>query len=315
MIEETICRIKDLIRRENIYIATNKKHDKKIKECIKALNIPLENVLFEPAGKNTLAPIAALTNLIFNIEPGAVITVLPCDHFIKSPGKFLKLLKKGIAVAAQGRIVTLGIRPHRPETGYGYIKVNSKLNIKNSKVYAVEKFIEKPGLDLARKLIKDKKYYWNNGIFIFKPQVLLEDIRRFMPKTYTLLANMKTKADVYKLWPKFPCISFDYAIMQKTKNSVLSPADYGWMDLGSWQAIEEVMGKDRDGNIFRGRCIDLGSKNTLVWSDKRLVATLGLKNIIIVDTSDALLVCLKEKAQEVKKIVEILRKRNIREHI
>ena len=169
LIEETIYRISPLIKKENIYIATGKIHNKKIKGCLKKLNIPTGNTLFEPEGKNTFAPIAVLSRNINDLDSDAVIAVLPSDHFIKDNDKFLRLLSKGIKIARNGYIVSLGIRPIKPETGYGYIKAKSKKN----GFYSIEEFIEKPDLARAKRFIRDNRYYWNGGIFIFSPQVML----------------------------------------------------------------------------------------------------------------------------------------------
>jgi mannose-1-phosphate guanylyltransferase len=317
MIEETVFRIGNLFKKENIYIATNKAYGKKIKAFVRTFRVPWGNILFEPEARNTLAPIGALSKQINNNDPQAVIVVLPSDHLIRDADKFRKALSRGIELAKDGDIVTLGINPDRPETGYGYIKIKAKnRKIKKITDYCeVDRFVEKPDLVRAKRFIKDKRYYWNSGIFIFRSEVILSEIREFVPQAYKTIMKIKDKADINKLWPKLPNISFDYAIMQKTKKTVLLPAEYGWMDLGCWEAIETVVKKDSSGNVLKGNCIDIGSKNILVWSDKRLVATIGLENIIIVDTKDALLVCTKDKAQDVKKIVQALKEKNLRGHI
>jgi len=315
LIEETIYRISPLIKKEGIYIATGKIHNKKIRGCLKKINIPSGNTLFEPEGKNTFAPIAVLSKRISDLDSDAVIAVLPSDHFIKDNDRFIGLLSKGIKIARNGYIVSLGIPPKRPETGYGYIKVKPQAASRKPQAYKVDAFIEKPGLQKAKRFLKDKRYYWNGGIFIFSPQVILGEIKKFMPRTYKILMQMEDKGDFIRLWHKLPCISIDYALMEKTRLMALLPADCGWTDLGSWEAIGEIAKKDKDGNIFRGKHIDIGSKNTLVWSDKRLIATLGLDNVVIVDTPDALLVCRKDMSQDVKKVVQLLKEKNYRVEI
>ena len=170
LIEETLTRIRPLMARENIYIAASSIHSEKIKGYLRKSGIPLKNVLLEPEGKNTLGPIAMLSKRIVNLDPEAVITVLPCDHFIKDKAGFLKLVRKGTGIAQQGYIVTLGVPPGRPETGYGYIKIKSR----HRDFCTVEKFIEKPNLARARGFLNDKRYYWNAGIFIFRADVMLD---------------------------------------------------------------------------------------------------------------------------------------------
>lgn len=145
--------------------------------------------------------------------------------------------------------------------------------------------------------------------------MILGEIKRLMPGAYSIITKMQNKKDIERLWVKLPSISFDYAIMERTDKAVVLPVDYGWSDLGSWHALDNIMKKDRNGNIFRGACVDLGSRNSFVWSDKRVVATLGLDNLVIVDTKDALLVCPKDRAQDVKKIVQILGRRNFKKQI
>lgn len=312
MIEEAIDRVSPLIKRENIYIATSKTYTQKIKKCLKKLNIPSNNILLEPQSKNTFAPIAVLSNYINKLDSESLIVVLPGDHFIKNKNRFLKLLSAGIEAAKSGYIVSLGISPKRPETGYGYIKIKSKIKIEKSKIYEIDRFIEKPSLQKAKRFIKDKRYYWNSGIFIFRPQAILEEIKKFMPNVYKSLIKIKSAKDFYRLWDKLPCTSIDCGIMEKTKRMVLLPLDCGWIDLGSWEAVGEFAKKDKDGNIFRGRHLDIGSKNSLVWGDKRLIATLGLNNIIIVDSEDALLVCRCDMSQDVKKIVGLLKQKNFK---
>jgi len=308
MIEETIDRINPLIKKGNIYIATSSIYNRKIKKCLKKLKIPSGNILLEPESKNTFAPIAVLSKNINHLDSDAVIVALPSDHFIKHQNRFLKLLSKGIEIARCGYIVSLGIPPQRPETGYGYIKTKAKIKI----FYLIEKFIEKPNLIKAKKFIRDRRYYWNSGIFIFRPQVMLEEIKKFAPRVYKIIMQVKNKKDFNRLWHRLPSISVDYAIMEKTRRMALLPAACGWIDLGSWEAIGEIAKKDKNGNIFQGKSIDIGSKDTLVWSDKRLITTLGLNNIIIVDTEDALLVCRKDMSQDVKKAVGLLKQKNFK---
>ncbi len=325
LLEESISRIGNLVGRKNIYIATNKNYRAKVRDCIRKFRLPAKNFLFEPESKNTLAPIGVLSCAIFNKDKEATIMVLPSDHLIRKESHFLNILKKSIEVAREGSIVTLGIIPRRPETGYGYIKIKSKINpsttlridgersrtIKNqkSKFYQVERFIEKPILTEAKKFVEEKRYYWNAGIFIFKAKTILEEIKKLQPKVYKILMQIKDKEDLNRYWSRFPAVSIDYAIMEKTKKIALVPADCGWVDLGSWKAIEEILKKDRYGNISIGNHIDLGSKDTTVWARKRIVATLGLSNLIIVDTKDALLVCSKDKAQGVKQIVRKIKRK------
>lgn len=311
MIEDTINRIRPLVPRDNIYIATNKIYHKNIKGCLKRLDVPARNIFFEPESRNTLAPIGVLSKAIHQKDRDSVILVMPSDHYIKNEDKFLKTLAKAIDVAKKGHIVTIGITPDSPETGYGYIKIKSK----GKDFYSIGRFIEKPDIARARKFVRDRRFFWNGGIFIFRADTMLEEIKRYSLADFRIISLVRDRTSLEKLWPRFTSISIDYAIMEKTKRMALIPADFGWMDLGSWRAIEYFSKKDKSGNIFKGNCIDIGSRNTLAWSSNRLLATLGLDNIIIVDTKDALLVCSKDKTQDVKKIVHILKQKNLKEQI
>jgi len=326
LVADTVCRILPIVKRQNIYIATGKIHGPAIKGCLRRFGIPAQNFLLEPEGKNTLPPIAVLTDRIYSRDPEAVIAVLPSDHFIKAVGTFRKLLKRGMAIAGNGFIVTLGIVPHRPETGYGYIKAAARRTcppkpwrrrepLAANRYYKVAEFIEKPSLARAESFIKSKRYYWNSGTFIFRADTVRGEIKRLAPRVYRIITDMRKRKRFDSLWRRLPFISFDYAVMEKTDKAVVVPADYGWTDVGSWEALAEVIKPDGNANIFRGQCLDLGSQSTLVWSGKRLVATVGLNNIIIVDTPDAVLVCSRNKAQDVRKVVELLKQKQLRAHL
>jgi len=309
MLNESLNRIRNLVPKGNIFIATSKTQKAKIASCLKSLGLPINNIFFEPQGKNTLAPIAALAQRLISKDPEANIVVLPCDHFVKDNRKFLRVLSKGLGIARLGRIVTLGFTPVRPETGYGYIKIKPKLRVKDQGFYEISKFVEKPELKKAKEFLKSKDYFWNGGIFIFRADVMLEEIEKLKPKAYKIIMAMADEHSFNRLWQDLPAISIDYAVMEKTKKIVLVKADYGWLDLGNWQAVEGILKKDKRGNIFKGNCLDLGSRNTLVWSEDKTVATIGLKNTVVVVTKDAVLVCPKDKTQDVKKIVRLLKKK------
>ncbi len=307
MLKETIERIAHFIKKKNTYVAANAKHRGKINTCLKGAGIKTENIFFEPRGKNTFAPIAYLAQRIQKIDPEAVISILPCDHVIQNNKKFLQYLAVANKIADRQRaIVTFGIKPKRPETGYGYIKIKSQvLNSKSQNYFSVEKFVEKPDEKRAKEYIKDGRYYWNSGIFIFRADLILSEIAKLQPQAFK---DLNKSLALKCLWEKLPTISIDYAIMEKTKKIALLPVQYGWIDLGSWQAIEEIMKKDKNGNIFKGDCVDIGSKNTLVWSSCRKVATVGLKDTVIVETKDAILVCAKGQTQAVKQIAQKIKK-------
>lgn len=314
LLEETLKRISPVIKKENIYIAANIKHKDKLKKYVKIFDIPVENLFFEPKGKNTLAPIAGLSKIISLQDNHALIAVLPSDHYIANNGKFIKSFSQGIQIAKSGSIATFGILPLRPETGYGYIKTAIKKNGAVSKSdigYKVEKFIEKPLLSTANKFLGEKTYFWNSGIFIFAANTILKEIHKFLPQTHQIIKEINSHQDCIKLWKYLPSISIDYALLEKTSRAVMLPLECGWTDLGNWQSVSEMIKKDKEGNIFKGTCLDKGSKDIFVHAKNRIIATIGLEKIIIIDTDDALLICPKNKAQEVKKIVELLKQKKL----
>lgn len=309
MVTETFSRIKSFLVPSKIYVATNKIYRHQINRCLKGTGVLPQNILFEPESKDTLAPIGLLTKIICHRDKEAVILVFPCDHYIKGKKKFLKVLNKAVLVAEKGYIVTLGIAPGRPTTDYGYIKVNSKFKIKNFNVYKVKKFIEKPEISITRRYIRTGTCYWNSGIFIFRADCMLKELKKYAPNEYRIINKIHDKKSLNKFWPKLKAVSIDYAIMQRSKKLALLPVNFSWRDLGSWQALESCNRKDKSGNILKGNCVDLGSKNTFVFSDMGLLATIGLNDLIVVNAEGKVLVCAKNRVQELKRMVESLRQK------
>jgi mannose-1-phosphate guanylyltransferase / mannose-6-phosphate isomerase len=244
------------------------------------------------------------------------MVVLSSDHLILKPQKFLKILDQAAAAARKGFLVTLGIRPTRPETGYGYLKIGSRLPANNSgiKYLRVEAFLEKPDEKKAEEYFRSRRFLWNSGIFIWKAGVILEEMKTYLPFLYSNIRKITGK-NIGRIWKRLPAISIDYGIMEKSRKVVTIPADIQWTDLGSWQALSQVIKKDKDGNIIKGDCIDLDSKNIFVMGSDRLITTIGLQDLVLVDTPDALLVCHKDLSQKVKDIVDILKKGRRQEHI
>ena len=218
---------------------------------------------------------------------------MPSDHTIKDVNAFVQTVKEGEKLAEQGYIVTFGIKPSYPETGYGYI---------NAEGNRVNKFVEKPDTELAEKYIENGNYYWNSGIFMFKASVLLEEASKYAPEIYGLLKKM-------------PSISIDYAIMEKSDKIAFVQLKSDWNDLGSWKSIYDVSKKDEDGNVKIGHVLDEGSKNSFVYSSSKLVATIGLEDVVLVETEDAILACKADKTQEVKNVYETLKKQNDNTHL
>ena len=332
LIQQTVKRMLPLIRQQDIFIVTNQglADDINIQLAGKLGGSWDRNFILEPEAKNT-APALGLSALHLNrIDPDGIMVVLSADHAIRKSSEFLDLIKKAAEAAKQDYLVTLGIKPNRPETGYGYIKAGEPVDgsrvqgqgASQDRVCRVEAFVEKPDLETARKYVANGRYYWNSGMFVWKTSTFLKEIEKHQPSLHQGLMKIKNsigtgkEADVVKeVFSSLDSISVDYAVMEKTDRAAVIPADIGWSDVGSWNALDEVSERDASGNIITGNVIDFGSKDSVIYAEKRLVATIGLKDIIVVDTPDATLVCSKEKAQDVKKVVDELKKRKAEEHL
>lgn len=315
LLQATFLRLKESISSENIISMTGVKHLSNVKYQLSTIaNNPV--VLSEPISKNT-APAIVLGAKYISDTTGEdpVILVVPSDHMIKDTKAFSQTVREGEKIAKQGSIVTFGIKPSYPETGYGYIK------IKNDKVgdgFKVDKFVEKPNLELAEEYVKDGVSYWNSGIFMFKASVLLNEVKKCAPDIFDKLSNFdftNSSEIPYTEFDKMPSISIDYAIMEKSDNIVLVQLKSDWNDLGSWKSIYDVSKKDENGNVKIGHVIDEGSKNSFVYSSSKLVATIGLEDIILVETEDAILACKADKSQDVKKVFDTLKKQHDNTHL
>ncbi|MDD5044289.1 MAG: sugar phosphate nucleotidyltransferase [Candidatus Omnitrophica bacterium] len=308
MLQETIARVLPLVAPRNIYVSTNRQHRAILEKQLKKFSVPAKNIFFEASPKSTLAPVSFLSRAILSRDKGAVIAVFPSDHFIDDRKKLASTLRRAAGLAQKGYIVCLGKQPDYPQTGYGYIKLGREIS---SRAYRVKKFIEKPAKDRARRFVRSKQYLWNCGIFIFKAETLMEELRRYAPGLYRNLKCADIHAGTKRIWDKLPSISIDYGIMERTKKAAVVRIDHLWSDVGDWKGFSEMFKKDKFNISFKGRVIDLDCKNTTILSSTNLstnpVAAIGLNNIIIVNTEDGLLVCAKDHAQDVKKIVPHLK--------
>ena len=315
LLQSTFERLNDVIPAENIISMTGVKHVSNVRyQLSKITDKPV--VLSEPISKNT-APAIALASQYISIksEDDPVILVVPSDHLIKDIKAFSKTVKEGEKIANQGYIVTFGIQPSYPETGYGYINVT---DTKIANGVKVNKFVEKPNEKLAEEYIKAGNYYWNSGIFMFKASTLLDELKSCSPDIYSLLVNFdftKSNEIPYIEFDKMPSISIDYAVMEKSNKIALVKLESDWNDLGSWKSIYDVSAKDTDGNVKIGHVLDEGSKNSLIYSSSKLVATIGLEDTVLVETEDAILACKADRTQDVKKIFDRLKKQNDNTHL
>ena len=314
LLQSTFLRLKECINPDNIISMTGVKHLSNVKYQLSALtNNPV--VLSEPISKNTApAIILGCKYILENSKEDPVILAVPSDHSIKDTKAFIETVKEAEKIAEKGYIVTFGIKPSYAETGYGYINT---ADAKVEQGYKVNKFVEKPDTETAEKYIKEGNYYWNGGIFMFKASVLLEQASKYAPEIYKNLKNFdftKSSEIPYIEFDKMPSISIDYAVMEKSDKIALVELKSDWNDLGSWKSIYDVSKKDENGNVKIGHVLDEGSKNSFVYSQSKLVATIGLEDIILVETEDAVLACKADKSQDVKKIFDTLKKQNDTTH-
>lgn len=319
MIQLTVERILPIVDIEDIYIATNKDYLPLIKEQLP--NLPLENVICEPIGRNTAPCIAVSAAIISKKYDDAIMMVLPSDHLVKYNTMYQRSLSDAAEVAEkEDNLVTVGITPDYPETGYGYIKfVNS---IMEGRSYQVDKFVEKPNIEKAKEYLAADDYLWNSGQFIWKVSTILSKFRSLMPETYDGAMEIKNAYGtssfdtvLNKVFPEFPSISIDYGIMEKSDNIYVVPGTFGWDDVGSWLAVERIKKSNDLGNIVDGNIITINTKNCIIQGDKKLIATVGLEDLVIVDTEDATLICDRDSTADIKKVLENLRICNRNEYL
>ena len=309
LFQQTLERIIPLVPTENVFIAANKQYHRVIQRQARIFKIPAKNILLEVAARNTAPAIAWAAARIAARDKNGVMVVLPSDHLILQPKKFLNLLKQAISLAQHGHLLTLGIVPTRPETGYGYLQIKSQ-QAHGGKIWRVVRFTEKPSLAKAKKIVRSGKYLWNSGMFIWRADVILAEFKKYLPAIYKQFSKRSDDQHTHKVWKSLPRISIDYGILEKARDVLTVPAQgIGWSDLGSWEALAEVLLKK--GNVLRGQVLAEGCRNTLVLGNKKLIATIGLNDVVVVDTDDALLICRQDRSQEVKKIVDHLKARKL----
>lgn len=313
MLQETFDRIASIIPPDHVFIGTNQAYVKMVHEQLPEL--PRKNIIGEPVGHGT-APSIGLTALhILKNDPAAVMLSLHADHYIERADDFRRALMDAAHVASQGHLVTLGIKPSQPETGYGYIHRGELIeNIGEQAVYRVAQFVEKPNEATAIKYMQSGEYYWNSGIFAWKIKTLFEEFATYLPKLNRQLKQMarvlSQRTEVKKIWSMLDDETIDVGIMEKSKRVAVLPIDVGWSDVGSWATLLDLLPGDSQNNVVVGEHVGVNTSTSLLYSPNRLIATVGLSDMIVVDTDDAILVCRKEDAQKVKHIVEELKKNN-----
>jgi len=298
----------------------NEQHRFLAAEQLRQLGMEQANILLEPVGRNTAPAIALAALQAVEEVDDPILLVLAADHLIQDVAAFHASIRTALPLAADGKLVTFGIVPTHPETGYGYIEQGHSVGDGG---YAVNRFVEKPDLATARDYLACGNYFWNSGMFMFRASRYLEELERFQPAILAACrAALKggtqdmhfTRVD-HDAFAACPEDSIDYAVMEKTADAVMVPLDAGWSDIGSWSALWDVSAKDAEGNVFKGDVLGQDTRNTYVHADSRLVATVGVEDLVIVETKDAVLVAHKDQVQDVKKIVERIKADGRQEHV
>ena len=317
LLEQAVKRVEGVVPRERIYIFTN---DLVRPHIVRLLpEIPKRQIVAEPAQRNTAPTIGLAAHEILRRDPEGIMAVLPADHVIRKPGAFRNALRAGCRWAAmEGRSVVLGIQPTRPETGYGYIRLGGlETKVAAEKIFRVERFTEKPALPVARRYIQSKHYLWNAGMFIWRASTLLDNLRRFQPRMASDLERIAEAGGIdnartlRRLFPKLEKISIDYALMEKIRDVYAVAADIGWSDVGSGAVAYDLSAKDAEGNVRPANALCIDSKGNMIIANRKYLVTIGVKDLVIVETGDALLVCAREQSQKVGKAVQELERLGI----
>jgi mannose-1-phosphate guanylyltransferase/mannose-6-phosphate isomerase len=317
MLQETLARVQDV---ENVgapIVVCNESHRFLVAEQLREINVEPQSILLEPIGRNTapavaIAAMAAVSAAETGANEEALLLVLPADHVIRDVSAFRAAMAIGRKAAGQGKLVTFGVVPDKPETGYGYIKRAAG----EGPTYPIAQFVEKPDLATASRYVESKEYFWNSGMFLFRATAFLDDLRALAPDIYEACAQAFTAAKHDLDFTRLPAKEFgacrsdsiDYAVMEKTKHGVVVPLEAGWSDVGSWSALHEAVPGDSNNNVCLGDVLIEDTHGCYLQSTSRLVATVGLKDHVVVETKDAVLVAPKDRVQDVKALVNQLKK-------
>jgi mannose-1-phosphate guanylyltransferase len=321
LIEMTYNRLRRIVEKDNIFVVTNEIQRQAINELLTEL--PEENILSEPIGRNTAPCIGLAAVHIKHRDPDATMVVLPADHIIQDVDEFSRVVSNAVLVANETRhLVTIGIKPTRPETGYGYIQYIEENEKKNPYVlkgaYRVKTFAEKPNLSTAERFLESGDFLWNSGMFIWNVDIILHEIHNQLPELHDglgmitdVIGKREYAPTVDQVYRMIRGISIDYGVMEKAEHVYVLRGDFGWSDVGSWDEVYRVSSKDRYGNAIHGRAIARNSMNNLIHAHNRTVAVFGINDLIVVETEDAILVCKRGESQDVKEIVDYIRRKHI----
>ncbi len=315
MIQETIERILPLVSTERIVAVAPKDLIPVLKkETSRYKGI---RIVEEPSGKNTAPSIILASSYISKLDEDPVVIVLPSDHYIGKKEEFLKAVSASFYLSQEiDSLFTFGIKPSSPETGYGYIQINrEKLrSYEGQRFFEVIRFVEKPNKEVAEEYVKSGDYFWNSGMFLWRISVFKEALKKFSPEYYEIYQeieklSLNQKGKVMEIWDKIKPLSIDYALMERASSIIMVRADFDWSDVGSWSSLYQIWGIDNQENSFKGEVYSIDSSGCLVFSQEEVVSLIGVKDIVVINTKDAILVCHKDQVQKVKDLVETLKKK------
>ncbi len=319
MIQDTVERLKGIVDDDNIFIVSNKIQKPEILKQLPKL--PVQNIIEEPFGRNTAACIGLSAVVLKSKSKDAVMITLPADHLVREIESFHKTINNAVKFAYESHgLVTIGIPPTRPETGYGYIQIDENKVAEN--IHKVFTFAEKPNYATAVRFLDSGDFFWNSGMFIWRVDAILEEMRIHMPELYEGLEKIEKEINNYEyektlvnVYGQLRNISIDYGLMEKSNKVFLTKGNFIWSDVGSWEEVYQLSGKDQDGNAIKGNAFTEMTVDTLIYSPTKFTAAIGVENLIIVNTDDALLVCRRDHSQDVRKVVEHLKINKLTEHL
>jgi len=329
LLQQAYKRLEKVFNHTNIMVVTNVNYRNEVKKQLP--KIPDENIISEPIGRNT-APCIGLSCIFINkFHSKANVLVVAADHIITDTDDFHRVIKSGLKfVDENGGIVTLGIHPTKPETGYGYIQYDTDMEFvteetdkgQTEKIYKVKTFAEKPNPEVAKAFLESGDFLWNSGMFIFRTDTMMEEIKTYMPelhKSLTYLSDNMLSNEFPKIleeeYSKMKSISIDYGVMEKAKDVYIIRSHFGWNDVGAWDEVYNISEKDKDGNVKQGRIVTVNSGNNLIINDMKIAALVGVDNLLVINTENGLLICRKDESQTVKEVVDYLRRKGFDQFI
>ncbi len=327
LIQNTVKRLARFVDVRNIFVVTNRTQKSLASKQLDAVHVDQEKIIVEPVGRNTAACIGLAALHVRRIDPTGVMVILPSDHLIENLEEYERVIRLAVEIADESRsLVTIGIQPEYPETGYGYIQMYNEDGKNNPffarGAYKVKTFAEKPTQQIAEKFLASGDFLWNSGQFVWRVDVILKKLQHFLPdlceelnKVDKAIGTQHYQTTLDQVYGLIRGISIDYGVMEKAEDVYIIPAKFGWSDIGSWDEVYKMSGKDDNGNTITGKVIQMDTKNTLIYTENRVIATVGVEDLLIVDTGDALLICKRGRSQEVKDIADYLKRKQMQEYL